>query len=174
MLILNDLLQRKCGECKACCTSVGVKELGKPFNMACKHLCEKGCGIYGKHPDSCKGYHCGWAIGFGEFSDRPDKLGALFHAMEDEGLWIDVFLLRQGVDTERIAALATAIARVSEAKGVRFIRYDQVMNTDYPINLKDYPGGENVGEGTVWQYEPPDQTVLFLHAPTRKPLDVIS
>jgi hypothetical protein len=175
---LTSIFQRQCGECKACCTAIGVQELGKPFNRACKHECDKGCDIYGKHPDSCQGYQCGWLSGCGEFQDRPDKIGAVFHpSMGDDGkkgsLWITVFLTSDNSNLERIEAMTREMLSIPEVIGVRYVKHNQVMNAEFPINLKDYPGGGNVGSGTSWLVYGNDK-VMFLDAPCRHPLPVIS
>lgn len=167
--------KRECGNCTACCTAIAVNEIGKPFNRACNHIGGMGCGIYGKHPDSCRGYQCGWLTGLGHpLLDRPDKLGAVFHAsLSDGGLWVTVFFTREDVDLNKIMRLAKETLSLGpEIVGIRFVRYDQVMNADFEIDTKAYPGGENVGEGTSWlQYG--DQPFLYLDAPRRIPLPVI-
>lgn len=75
----------QCGECTACCTVMGVKELDKKANVRCTHQCDKGCSIYGQHPQSCKDFECLFVQGL--FPDheeflRPDKLGVIFHLMK--------------------------------------------------------------------------------------------
>lgn len=69
--------------------AVGVEELGKPSNFKC----EKGCGIYGKHPLSCQEYKCVWLEGILPIEDRPDKLGVVFHVHAD--LWLDAAYRRK-------------------------------------------------------------------------------
>lgn len=70
--------QRKCGDCTACCTLLGVSSLNKPKNTKCEHQCKKGCAIYDKRPEGCRAFECLWLRGaFGPL-DRPDKLGIVF------------------------------------------------------------------------------------------------
>lgn len=73
------MVKRSCGECKACCTVMGVEELSKDPYIPCKHLCSSGCGIYGSHPPSCKEFECVWRSELiGEIlreEERPDKTG---------------------------------------------------------------------------------------------------
>lgn len=174
MLSLIDLLKRKCEACRACCTSIAVEELGKPFNMPCTHLCDKGCAIHKTKPDSCAGYECLWLSGMFEFADRPDKIGAVFHPHDipGEGLWIDVFLTSPETDTDRVLELIEEVFKVLvDIRGVRMIRYNQVFNTQHAINLKNYPNGANVGVGSNWKS--PDKKVWMLDAPDRFPLTVI-
>ncbi len=78
---------RQCGNCRACCTVLGVPSLKKPRYQACEHECDKGCAIYKERPDECKAYYCAWAnneeagdpIGL-KGEERPDKVGLFFDA----------------------------------------------------------------------------------------------
>jgi hypothetical protein len=78
-IIIREDQLKPCGECKACCTVLAVGELKKRNYTHCQHECENGCGIYGEHPDSCKGYMCWWKVGLlqGDERRRPDKLGII-------------------------------------------------------------------------------------------------
>lgn len=71
---------RSCGECRACCTVLGVRELEKPNYQRCDHECAKGCAIYASRPQTCRDYYCMWAQGLieGDERRRPDKLGVVF------------------------------------------------------------------------------------------------
>ncbi len=73
---------RKCGTCSACCTTHGVTELEKPPATPCEKLCEKGCSIYGQHPQSCQDFKCLWLQGAFEGWQRPDRLGIVFDCTE--------------------------------------------------------------------------------------------
>lgn len=66
---------RPCGECKACCTVIGVAELNKGNYLRCKHLCGSGCKIYDTKPTACTEYQCGYR--FGLVKDRPDRIGLI-------------------------------------------------------------------------------------------------
>jgi len=168
-------MKRECGNCTACCTAIGVHEIGKPFNRACNHIGGLGCRIYGKHPDSCRGYACGWLQGVGHpLIDRPDRLGAVIHASRDgDGFWVTVFFTRDDVKLDRIVAISKEMLELGpDILGVRFVRHNQVMNANFEIDLKAYPGGENIGDGTAWlQYG--DDKFIYLDAPQRIPLPVI-
>ena|SRR5687768_17173147 len=79
MINKNKVTGRKCGECTACCTIMGVPELEKPVYRACEHLCSKGCGIYNQRPTSCTQFECLWLQGhIGGEQHRPDKLGLMW------------------------------------------------------------------------------------------------
>lgn len=70
---------RACGDCRACCTVLGVVELAKEQHRRCHHVGPGGCAIYETRPGSCAGYVCGWlggAYGKGQ-SSRPDRLGVI-------------------------------------------------------------------------------------------------
>lgn len=70
---------RSCGDCKACCIVLSVEEIDKPRDTPCEHLCEKGCDIYEKRPESCRGFQCFWLTGIRDDlfrdRDRPDQSG---------------------------------------------------------------------------------------------------
>jgi hypothetical protein len=71
---------RACGDCQACCTILGIKELGKPPWTRCEHQCDRGCNIYEDRPETCRGYSCLWQAGLldGDERRRPDKFGVIF------------------------------------------------------------------------------------------------
>jgi hypothetical protein len=83
---LNTIVQfRGCDGCQACCTVVGVQELGKVHWTRCQHQCSDGCAIYENRPGSCHGYSCLWATGLleGDEERRPDRLGVIFDLRTD-------------------------------------------------------------------------------------------
>lgn len=167
-MIPLSLLQRQCGDCQACCTAVGVNELGKPSNFKCEHQFEKGCKVYGKHPESCKTYKCIWLEGELDFADRPDQLGVVFHVHEDNGFWLDGHLLPGSEKNlpRIVEIIEKLLVQFDWLKGARLVSPTQVMNVDYPINLKKYPGGQGDGrEGTTWLTY--DKKLYFLDAPER-------
>ena len=89
MKYLHDKIEgRTCGECTACCTSLGVVELEKPLWQRCEHVCEAGCGIYPDRPRSCHDFVCLWLHGyFGKDErHRPDKCGLIFSMQKDRKL----------------------------------------------------------------------------------------
>jgi uncharacterized protein len=56
-------LERTCGDCSMCCYLFRIPELKKPANKWCQHCKSgKGCGIYGRHPPTCKDYICLWLV----------------------------------------------------------------------------------------------------------------
>lgn len=71
---------RKCGTCRACCTSLIIDELNKPGFTPCPHECEQGCGIYAQRPGCCRSFQCLWLQGHLGEDDRPDRLGVIFTA----------------------------------------------------------------------------------------------
>jgi hypothetical protein len=77
---LNTVVNfRGCDACQACCTVVGVQELGKTHWTRCTHQCATGCAIYEQRPRTCQGYSCLWAAGLldGGADHRPDRLGVI-------------------------------------------------------------------------------------------------
>jgi uncharacterized protein len=83
---------RDCGNCRACCTVLGVSELAKPRDCACPHAKkDKGCTLFGKadRPKSCTDYRCFWLDGLFERRDRPDRLGLIFDDREPILDWLE-------------------------------------------------------------------------------------
>jgi hypothetical protein len=162
---------RECGGCTACCHAVGIEELRKPYFVNCENQCESGCAVHAKpeQPDSCKRYQCLWLMGEFEPQDRPDKLGVVFHAIEDQGPWVEAFLLRPDIDKHRVQKLVIEATKIFGR--IRMIRFDQVMNTGYEINAEKYPNMENVGEGC--DYATSNGSMYFLQAAKRISLKVL-
>lgn len=76
-------MSRECGECRACCTVLGIEDLKKPNHTRCEHECDKGCAIYNDgRPQVCIDFKCGWLESDDDFRnmERPDKLGLIFAA----------------------------------------------------------------------------------------------
>ena len=75
---------RECGPCTACCTVMGVPELGKGLHETCEHLGPTGCRIYVDRPASCRTFSCQWLRGLLEVDGsldpalRPDQCGVIF------------------------------------------------------------------------------------------------
>lgn len=78
-------MTRTCGECKVCCTLLGVPEINKPERTRCDRLCNTGCSDYENRPVLCRGYGCAWLFGLGPARWRPDRLGIVFdNALDPE------------------------------------------------------------------------------------------
>ena len=78
---------RSCGGCRACCTTLGVEEYGKPQWTSCRHECDAGCAIYDSpdRPSACRGYACLWVAGLleGDERRRPNQLGVVFDSRKE-------------------------------------------------------------------------------------------
>ncbi|HSH76550.1 MAG TPA: hypothetical protein VLA09_12750 [Longimicrobiales bacterium] len=80
---------RVCGPCSACCTVMGVPEIGKGTHEICAHLCGAGCAIYADRPGSCRAFDCQWLRGVLEVDEtvdndlRPDSCGVIFDYRPD-------------------------------------------------------------------------------------------
>lgn len=100
-LIAKRRAERTCGECRLCCTFMGVQDgevavdpnttwaeaeasKWKPAWRACQHECEAGCAIYKapERPKICGAYSCLWREGWGEDHERPDLIEVLPEAAE--------------------------------------------------------------------------------------------
>lgn len=78
---LNTVVNyRSCGDCQACCTTLGIKELDKPTRTRCPNQGDGCCTIYEDRPPTCRGYECLWRLGIleGDERRRPDNLGVIF------------------------------------------------------------------------------------------------
>lgn len=91
----QTLAERPCGECKACCTVMGVPEFEKPVDTPCKHLCVTGCGIYEARPVSCQQFECAWRLGIGTLDQRPDKLGLVLFPLSPKANLGHAFVARE-------------------------------------------------------------------------------
>lgn len=78
--MVGEEKNRSCGECQACCTMMGIQELGKQEYLRCHHQCEQGCAVYTDRPKSCADFVCFWLLGESYPSDRPDKSGLIIHS----------------------------------------------------------------------------------------------
>jgi hypothetical protein len=76
--------RRRCGDCTACCTVMGVKDLDppKPPGARCPQVCSRGCRIYEFRPDSCREFACVWVQGGLPKQYRPDRVGVVFGVNE--------------------------------------------------------------------------------------------
>jgi len=91
---------RPCGDCKACCTVIGVVELGKNNFQKCQHVCSSGCKIYEKKPTSCSDYFCWYTTGL--VKQRPDRIGLIVdYQMVPPPDAIRVWEVREGASKTR-------------------------------------------------------------------------
>jgi hypothetical protein len=91
-------LDRTCGTCHACCIVLGIEELKKHTNQACKHLDgrdpEHRCSIYDRRPKACSEYTCAWRQGLFEEDFSPQQVGFVATAYE-QGWSLMVFDARK-------------------------------------------------------------------------------
>jgi len=106
--------QRSCGECRACCITLGFQAregeaaFDKPHGTPCRHLVQIGCEIYAERPPVCRRFECGW-LQATNLPDalRPDRCGVLFCTNGDlhgEGLAVYAYELRPGALETRLPA----------------------------------------------------------------------
>jgi hypothetical protein len=84
---------RVCGSCMMCCKAPSIVELDKPAGIWCRHAVPgNGCSIYGKHPPSCRSFHCLWLQdeSFGP-EWKPDRAKFVLYLQHDgPNLWAAV------------------------------------------------------------------------------------
>lgn len=165
-LPLNLVDGRKCGECTACCTVMGIKDIGKPYYVSCEHLKACGCGIYPDRPQACREFVCVWLHGCPVMTeeDRPDKSGYLFNIEDDvNGTWIEILLLRDNYQINLGRALDIAKWMLDHTRiplsGIRFIRNNSLVSTQYPLDTTKYP---DEGEGEKQRTWGSDDGSLFI------------
>lgn len=74
------LLDRDCGDCSACCTTLKVDTpaFSKPADTPCAHLAARGCGIHAVRPPICRTWFCAWRrVAAMPEEARPDRSGLL-------------------------------------------------------------------------------------------------
>ena len=80
-------VKRLCDGCTACCDTLVIVEINKPFGKKCPHSIHgknSGCSIYDTCPTECKDYQCGWTMGAGLERDRPDISGIIVDRREGQ------------------------------------------------------------------------------------------
>ena len=95
-----------CGECTACCTSLGftgaaekqdsdpetTKSLGidyQPF-MLCNKVCDYGCTIYKMRPKVCREFECQYILSDLSVELRPDQCGVIAELKGEFGIVLTV------------------------------------------------------------------------------------
>lgn len=97
---LPIIAPRTCGECVACCTAMAVDEIGKPRDVRCEHVTERGCGVYAERPTACRTFRCAWLARDSDLlttAFRPDRSGVvLWQEKTREGLALVAQEMRPG------------------------------------------------------------------------------
>lgn len=145
---------RACGECRACCSGPEIAELAKPRFEPCSHLTEHGCGIHGRHPESCREYQCGWKSDPDVFLDdeRPDALGVYFavNPSKYDGLTGEVLestidaweAFPGGLETDRAqASIARVLAHYTSRSPGTIEGMEVVRFGDPTFYWIEHPGG---------------------------------
>ncbi len=86
-------MDRSCGNCTACCKTLGVKSINKFPGEWCKYCnVGKGCQIYKKRPEACQQYSCAWLQGHFASGLRPNLTQIIPEYIEIKGvgwaLWL--------------------------------------------------------------------------------------
>lgn len=89
-------MSRRCGDCTACCTVMGVKSIEKSEHTPCVKLTvvngspgdtRKCCSIYSTRPDDCRDFSCLWLQDDGRVlrnMERPDQVGLMFDVTQED------------------------------------------------------------------------------------------
>lgn len=149
--IANRTTGRSCGDCAACCTVKAVRELGKPSQTACRHLCQTGCAIYARRPISCSDYACLWRQGFieGDEAWRPDQLGAVidyepFARIPGTVRLVVWEVVPGAAQSEKVrCAVDKLLEAYPQIKAVAYCAAHQPAHHDFPIDRAAYPGDDS-------------------------------
>lgn len=141
---------RVCGDCDACCTIKAVRELGKPSQAACRHLCQTGCAIYDQRPKSCREYACLWRQGYinGDECWRPDQLGVVidyepFVRIPGTVLLVVWEIVPGAAESQHVRhVIDQLLAAHKQIKAVAYCAAGQQVQHDFPIDREAYPGDD--------------------------------
>lgn len=125
--------ENQCGECTACCTVLGVKQLKKDSYVACDHICASGCAIYSSRPKECETYECFWRNASAPIHLRPDKLGVVLEATETSiGPAIVVRELWVGASEDKLAEDFISLVSEMMQAFVYVVRPDKTRTAKFP------------------------------------------
>jgi hypothetical protein len=138
---------RSCGDCTACCSVKSVRELGKPSQVACRHLCQGGCTIYPRRPTSCREYACLWRQGLieGDQRRRPDRLGVIIDyepfARVRGAVRLVVWEVVPGAaKSEKVRYVVDKLLQTyKQIRAVAYCAAGQPAHDDFPIDRQTYP-----------------------------------
>jgi hypothetical protein len=139
---------RSCGDCTACCTVKSVRELGKPSQTRCQHICAAGCAIYEQRPASCGEYACLWRQGLieGDERRRPDRLGVLIDyepfSREPGTLRLVVWEIVTGMaHSEKVRYVVDKLIKAhKQIRAVAYCAAGQPAHHDFVVDRQTYPG----------------------------------
>lgn len=143
--------KRKCGGCMVCCFTMPIKEVGTRPGERCRHLCDKGCGIYETRPATCRGYACIWLWGRGSLEQRPDRMKAMPTIAED-GAQLALFLAK-GLTPDTMTRAATKYMRDWHRKAKTAVLL--IHGEGYTETTAVFPDGERISQPTNWAGELP-------------------
>jgi hypothetical protein len=103
-----------CGGCRECCYIFPLP--GKPARQWCKHITEKGCGVYQTRPPLCRGFQCQYLSHQAKMPKhwRPDRSGVILtYRGHHKGYPILVMTLRNEkvVNTPIVDSIRKALIR---------------------------------------------------------------
>lgn len=133
--VLDTAEIKPCGECRACCTTIGVRELKKNNYQPCEFECDAGCSRYDTRPPSCREYLCWFKVGF--VDKRPDRLGLIFD-FDSVAYVIRVWEVSPGA-----ASSADGLAAIAQLKrkwpGIGMVVIDEALGRSAPVFSEDHP-----------------------------------
>lgn len=117
-------MEKSCGPCQACCVALKINSprLRKKSGIPCRHLVQRGCGIYEGRPPVCRQFLCGWRL-LPELDSawRPDRCGMMLLRLAERespkayragGLgWVLVILDGEKAFTPRLARFVAGLVK---------------------------------------------------------------
>lgn len=153
---------RTCGDCTACCTVKSVRELGKPSQTACRHMCQGGCAIYERRPAGCREYACLWRQGLMESDQRlrPDQLGVIidyepFARMPGTVRLIVWEVVPGAAETDEVRRTVDKLLETyGQIKAVAYCAAHHPAHHDFPIDRETYPGEDASATLPIVAFDP--------------------
>jgi hypothetical protein len=165
---LKPIFGRDCIGCWACCETLAIEELCKPYYCRCENQMWAGCGVYGNHPRSCQTFECLWRLGFYD-GERPDRFGYLLvpgidYSTGNPTAYLDVYETTQ--DVGNLGDLDKAVNQAllkCYVQGIRLHNYGAKIGIGWNVSPK-YTTKNYTNNGNYYVQDP-NQPGLYHHVP---------
>jgi hypothetical protein len=117
-----------------------VQELDKKPGVPCKHICEKGCAIYGEHPEGCQSFVCTWYQGEHSQREKPCVTGIV--------CWVAYTGIMLDKDGNKCPTLFVS-HRPNRRLSKKMRRWMIMQSYRFPVILTPMKGN-NPRERTIW------------------------
>lgn len=128
-----NTVKRECGDCRACCYSIGVAEINKDQWVNCAHECESGCGIFGQpeRPPTCGQWSCAWLLGIVPEEYKPNRCGLVISPVPSDASIAKMphFYVVENFDGANQSELSKSLIQILSEKYIvvlRFFKQDKI------------------------------------------------